>query len=95
MPRQITDPAERLSDHVFVRKLEERYRRLDGIDPIGTDMEDFAARYANVCDLVVQLLWAESYGVTPGDPVQHTSAPARQIATLFFRAAGIEPEPQP
>jgi hypothetical protein len=91
--RQIPDPADRLTDHVFAKTLEGRYARLDGIDPIGVDMEDFAERYARVCDLVVQLLWAEPYGVSPADPVMHTSAPARQIARLFFLAAGLEPEP--
>jgi hypothetical protein len=87
----ITDPADRLSED-FVRALEKRYERLDGIDPIGTDPDDFAARYGNICDLIVQLLWPEQYRVGPDDPLMHTSTPARQIARLVFLAAGIEVE---
>lgn len=92
MSHPITDPADRLEDGEFVGALEKRYERLDGIDPIGTDEADFAARFGNVCDLVVQLLWPDSYGVSPDDPLMHTSTPARQITRLIFLAAGIELE---
>jgi hypothetical protein len=95
MSTQITDPADRLgwardgSGREFVEAIEKRY----GTAPIT--IPDFAERYTNVCDLIVQLLWPERYGVRPDDPFMNTSDPAREIARLFFRAAGLEPEAEP
>jgi len=86
MPK-ITDPADRLGAE-FAAALEKRYA---GTSPAIT-VPDMADRYANVCDLVVQLLWPELYGTGTGDPLFHTSAPAREIARLIFYAAGIDGE---
>jgi hypothetical protein len=89
MARQIADPADRLSKE-FIEALDERLCNL--ADAKEVQVGDFDSRYAAVCDLVVQLLWPEHYGTGPDDPNMHTSAPARQIARLFFIAAGIEPD---
>jgi hypothetical protein len=92
---QITDPADRLgwagdgSGKEFVTALEKRYET----GPIAMAIPDFAERYGNICDLMVQLLWPERYGASPDDPFLHTSDPARAIARLICRAAGIDPEP--
>lgn len=87
---QITDPAERIADSEFVKALEERYCYMGEHDTL--EAPDFAERYANVCDLIVQLLWPEKYGTDPDDPAGHTSDPARAIARLFFIAAEITPD---
>ena len=97
MTTQITDPADRLgwagdgSGKEFVSALEKRYIDLPGLYVVHVN--DFAERYGNVCDLVVQLLWPERYGANPDDPFQHTSDPAREITRLIFHAAGIVPKP--
>lgn len=85
----ITDPADRLTDE-FVRALTNRYS--GSIPPIRNNLDEFADRYANVCDLVVQLLWAERYGTDVDDPYHHTSEPARRIAALICEAVGLTPD---
>jgi hypothetical protein len=87
MPK-ITDPADRLGAE-FDAALEKRYA-----DIATATVPDIADRYANVCDLMVQLLWPERYGTGTDDPLFHTSAPARAIARLIFHAAGIDGEPE-
>lgn len=83
----IADPADRLNDPEFVAALEKRYgAQFDILLPVP----DFAERYSSVCDLVCQLLWPEKYGTGPGDPISHTSDPARTIARLIFAAAALE-----
>lgn len=97
---KIDDPADRLGDDAFVQALAKRYSQagvlyarmpgdLPTPAPIG-DEADMDERFANVCDLIVQLLWPEKYGTGVDDPVRHTSDPARRIAALIFEAAGIE-----
>jgi len=89
--RQILDPASRLgrppadgSGRTLSSALEYRY------EPDPVSVPDAAERYGNVCDLVIQLLWPDSYGTGPGDPLMHTSDEARMIARLIFQAAGID-----
>jgi hypothetical protein len=97
MSRPITDPADRLgmtADYLdgyleFIAALEKRYADSGAI---RTQVPDFAERYANVCDLIVQLLWPEGYGAAPDDPFMHTSEPAREIARLIFHAAALDPD---
>jgi hypothetical protein len=58
--KPITDPAVRLNDE-FVQALASRYA--GSVPPLRSlSPDDFAVRYANLCDLVVQLLWPEQYG---------------------------------
>lgn len=89
MTRQILDPAERLTPE-FLAALRGRY--VSDLRALPTpDTDDFDERYGDLCDLVIQLLWPETYGVDPGDPLRHTSAPARAIASLIMDVAGIAP----
>lgn len=88
----ITDPAVRLNDE-FVKALVERYEQYaDGARKTELDPGDYSERFANVCDLVVQLLWPEKYGTGTSDPHRHTSDPARTIAGLMMTAAGLQPQ---
>lgn len=95
MHPKITDPADRIgwagdgSGKELVEALEKRYGTQPP-KPFTVGPEDFAHRYGNVCDLIVQLLWPEHYGAKPDDPFLHTSDPARAIARLIFQAAGIK-----
>ena len=97
MSRPIRDPADRLgltADYMdgyldFIAALEKRYAESGAI---RMQIPDMAERYANVCDLIIQLLWPEGYAANPGDPFMHTSEPAREIARLIFHAAALEPD---
>lgn len=86
---RIPDPADLVANEADVQALFNRYAGT--VPALRTiDNDDFAERFANVCDLVVQLLWADRYGTGPSDPHLHTSDPARRIAGLIMNAAGIE-----
>jgi hypothetical protein len=83
----IPDPADRLLDPAFLAALRSRYEGMGTRVPaIG---RNFPSQFADACDLVVQLLWPETYGTDPDDPVLHTSDPARQIAHLFCDVLGV------
>jgi hypothetical protein len=93
---QILDPADRL-DEAFVQALVRRYSAdgplysgTTGERPLPVKIAEADERYANVCDVVVQLLWPEKYGTGVDDDARHTSDPARRIAALIFEAAGID-----
>jgi hypothetical protein len=89
--KPITDPAVRLNDE-FVQALASRYA--GSVPPLRSlSPDDFAVRYANLCDLVVQLLWPEQYGTGVDDPNRHTSEPARRITALILEAAGVDTDP--
>lgn len=55
---------------------------------LDIDSEEYAEVYTNLCDAVVQLLWADRYGTDPSDPEFHTSGPARRVANILIVAAG-------
>jgi hypothetical protein len=85
----IKDPGRDLDAlHVLANKLESRYES----DPIYLNETEVARRYGNLCDAVVQVLWADMYGTNPEDPIFHTSNPARTIARIMMMAAGLVPE---
>lgn len=89
---RITDPALVLTPGLL-DALEQRYA--GATEPIVLRWDDYAARYAAVCDAVVQVLWPGQYRTGPGDPGWHDSDPARMIAHIVLTAAGIMCEPDP
>lgn len=86
-PAMIPDPAGRLTEKLHEQLYDRYVENADGVSQ--EKLFDFDRRFANACDLAVQLLWAEKYGTTPTDPNLQTSNPARQIAHLFAMAFGI------
>jgi hypothetical protein len=67
--------------------LDQRYEGT--VEPIALAGSDYADRFGNLCDLVVQLLWPHQYGTSPADPHHHASDPARAITRLILAAAGL------
>lgn len=85
----IPDPAG-LFDPQMATALRRRYSGLELVE-----IPNFAERYAHLCDLVCQLLWADRYGISPDTPMMSTSDPARAIASMICHAAGLVEEGRP
>jgi hypothetical protein len=90
--RQIADPADMLTPEL-ADEIARRYR--GEVVPIACPPDDYAERFAAVCDAVIQVLWAEQYETDTTDPGWHTSDPARAVAGVMLAAAGITPDAAP
>jgi hypothetical protein len=87
--KMIKDPGGNLDElQALAHKMVNRYDS----PPIYLTDDDYASRYSDLCDAVIQVLWADSYGTSPEDPLFHTSSPARAIAGILMTAAGLDCE---
>lgn len=82
----IPDPAGH--DPAWYDAIADRYNR-HGTADILLSGANYDIAFGNVCDLAIQMLWAESYDTEPTDPDLHTSDAARAFAWAVFVAAGI------
>lgn len=87
---------ERLSSPKFLRRMETLYREVDQ-DDLKEAMEQgpgsfgYANIYGQICNVAMQVLWGDLFGIPQDVRENHTSDPARGLANIMMVAIGLAP----